>query len=193
MSTVSKSSVLWSATAATGLAGTLALTGCASHNYDFAAVAGASPDDPGRVAQLVADLDRQEQSSEESDDTLYDVSVFPLVHSELHVFARDDDADTPAAFVEADVAACLPLFGVVDATVTHYDDDHRLLSRHELDSTLWGAFRNHRETISTHAGQRQTTHHTFLWLFTWCGEERWATPEEVAVVNEEATPHADAS
>ncbi|MEM8875622.1 MAG: hypothetical protein AAGD32_15355 [Planctomycetota bacterium] len=161
------------------LVASLAMTGCAAHNYDFAA----APRGPSRVPQMVGDLDRLAETADEAakaEDALYDVSLFPLVHSELHVFAEAADEDSPAEFVEAEIAACLPLFAFVNGTVSQYDEQQNLLTRDAFDSSFWGAFRQHRELVVTPAGHRERTRHTVLWLISWCGEETWQPTPEAA-------------
>lgn len=153
---------------------TALFTGCASHNYDFAA----TPEDHSRAVRLAEDLNQLPPESQD-DEALYDLSVTPLIHSRLHVFAEDDDADTPVQYVEADLESSLPLFAFANGTVSQYDADHQLLTRYEFDSGLWGAFRQHRETVTTTAGVREQTHHTFLWLINWSDDERWQTSETV--------------
>ncbi len=145
------------------------MTGCATHNYDFAAV----PNGPSRITRLVDDLDRLKVDGDAGGEELYDVGFDPLLHSRLHVFAKVDEEDTPAAFIEADIETCLPLFGFVNGSVSQYDENQQLLTRHDFDSNLWGAFRNQTELIATRAGHRAKTRYTFLWLFGWWGEETW--------------------
>ncbi|MEQ9460993.1 MAG: hypothetical protein RIG82_08585 [Phycisphaeraceae bacterium] len=151
------------------LATSMAISGCNSHNYDFVA----APNDPSRVSHLVNDLNQLRNAEPQADEELYDISLVPLVHSHLHVFSPVDEDDTPTAFVEADIAACLPLFAFVNGTVSRYDEKQQLLTRHDFNSNLWGAFRNERELVATRSGDRETTSHTFLWLFTWRGQEQW--------------------
>lgn len=155
-----------------------AVTGCASHNYDFALL----PEDSSRIEHLADDLGSL-SDSDRDDDALYDVSVIPLVHSRLHVFTESDGDDAPAGFVEAEIESSFPLFGFVDGEVSHYDENHQLITRHEFDSSLWGAFRNHREIVTTQVGTRERTRHTFLWLFGWFGDEQWhlGTESELSV------------
>jgi len=144
------------------------VTGCASHNYDFASL----PEGETRVSLLASDLERL-RDSESTDDALYDFSVIPLVHSRLHTFSENDEAEGPAGFIEADVESSLPLFGFVDGEVSQYDENYQLIAHHDFDSALWGAFRNHREIVVTHGGTREQTRHTFLWFFNWSGKEQW--------------------
>jgi hypothetical protein len=156
-------------TLSTGLIGCLALTGCAAHNYDFDAVTTG----PSRITRLVADRADLTDAQGESEEELYDFSMLPLVYSHLHVFSEEDDPSSPVKFVEADIDTYLPLFGFVNGTVSQYDQNQSLLTKHEFDSSLWGAFRNHSERIVSHAGTREQTHHTFLWIFSWTGKETW--------------------
>tara|TARA_A100001391_G_scaffold200327_1_gene184668 strand:- start:958 stop:1497 length:540 start_codon:yes stop_codon:yes gene_type:complete len=152
------------------------MTGCASHNYDFAAAANS----PARIAQLVDELDRVNADEEATEKELYEINLFPLVHSHLHVFAEGDEDDSPAEFIEAEIDSYLPLFGFVDGTVNQYDGDQQLITQHNFDSSLWGAFGKRRELITTPSGIRETTRHTFLWLFKWWGKEQWHTTDGVA-------------
>jgi len=155
------------------------MTGCATQNYDFAAV----PNGPSRITQLVDDLDRVTGGGEAADEELYDISIVPLVHSRLHVFAEADEKDAPAGFVEADIDSYLPLFGFVNGTVSQYAENRDLITRHHFDSSLWGAFRKERELVVTRSGNREKTRHTFLWLLSWWGEEKWHPAAEVALGN----------
>lgn len=159
-----------------------ALFGCASQNYEFAGL----PEGQTRIDCLVEDLEEMSLKSNEAED-LYDFSVFPLVHSRLHLFEVSDDESAPAGYVEADVESSFPLFGFVDGEVSHYDQQRRLITRHEFGSALWGAFSDHRETVATVAGMRQRTRHTFLWIFSWDGEELW-TPNDEVVVSSTSEP-----
>jgi hypothetical protein len=146
-------------------------TGCVSSNYDFAAAPSTpapnstEPNSTARADTLTADLHALTDThpATHPDDALYDLSVLPLLHSELHVFAEAEEHDAPAAYVEADLVSCLPLFAFANGTVRHYDADHRLLTEHTFDSSFWGAFRNHRETVMTHAGPLETHKRTYLW------------------------------
>tara|TARA_R110002072_G_scaffold42064_19_gene118507 strand:- start:95358 stop:95897 length:540 start_codon:yes stop_codon:yes gene_type:complete len=161
----------------------IAMTGCASHNYDFAAAANG----PSRITQLVDELDRVNADEEASEKELYEINLFPLVHSHLHVFAEGDDEDSPAEFIEADIDSYLPLFGFVNGTISQYDGDQQLITQHDFDSSLWGAFGKHRELITTPSGIRETTRHTFLWLFKWQGKNRWHAITDLAL-GDEAKP-----
>jgi len=154
----------------------LMLTGCAARNYNFEV----APQGPSRISQLVGDLDRLGSAPDEADDELYDVSLAPLLHSRLHVFARVEEEDTPAAFIEFDFESSFPLFGFVNGSVSRYDDEQHLLIRNDFNSAAWGAFRKERELVATSAGHREKTRHTFLWLFSWWGKETWPITAEVA-------------
>lgn len=155
------------------IAAATALTGCSARNYDFTSPTPSSPsvstnsglESQPRAAQLAADLD-QLTGVHPDDESLYDLKLLPLLHSELHVFAENDDADSPAAFIEADLASCLPLFAFVNGQVREYDANHQLLTEYAFDSSLWGMFRTHHETIMTPAGPEETTKETYFWLFT---------------------------
>ncbi len=156
-----------------------AMSGCASQNYDFASVTNG----PSRIKQLVADLEKVSGEGA-ADEELYEISLLPLVHSHLHVFAEADEQDTPAEFIEADIDSYLPLFGFVNGTVSQYDENRDLLTRHEFDSSVWGAFRNERELVVTRSGNRERTRHTILWLFSWWGDETWHPAAEVTLRDE---------
>ncbi len=157
-----------------------AMMGCATQNYDFAAV----PNGSSRISQLVDDLNKITQEGEAADEELYDLSIVPLVHSRLHVFTESDEEEAPAGFVEADINSYLPLFGFMNGTVSQYNVDRDLLTRYHFDSSLWGAFRTESELIVTPSGTRKKTRHTFLWLFGWWGQENWHPTDEVALGNE---------
>ena len=154
-----------------------AMTGCATHNYDFSSVA----DGPARISMLIDDLDRAQGEERTAEEELYEISLVPLVHSHLHVFSEGDKEDSPAEYVEANIDSYLPLFGFVNGTVSQYDENQQLITRHDFDSSLWGAFGKHRELISTRSGIRERTRHRFLWLFRWWGEEKWHPADEVAL------------
>lgn len=152
------------------------MTGCATHNYDFAAVTNG----PSRITQLVDDLDRIAAEERIEDEELYDLSLVPFVHSQLHVFAEVNDEDTPAAFIEADIESSLPLFGFVNGKISRYDINQHILTQHDFDSNFWGAFRSHRAIVGTRAGNRETTRQTFLWLFNLSPRDMWHPAAEVA-------------
>ncbi len=158
------------------LATGLVLTGCAAHNYDFAA----TPNEPDRITQLVEGLDLL-RSQENAEEELYDVSFAPLVHNHLHVFAEVQEEGSPAAYIESEFQTCLPLFAFVNGTVTQYDADHRLLTRNDFDSNFWGAFREEREVVATPVGNRERTRHTVLWLISWWDDELWHPQDEIAM------------
>jgi hypothetical protein len=154
----------------------LAMTGCASNNYDFATTANG----PSRINTLVENLDRTAKQGCVRRDSLYDLSITPFVHSRMQVFTRVDQETTPAAYIEADIDSRLPLFAFVHGTVSRYDQSQHLLTRHDFDSNLWGAFRCRRELVGTRAGNRETTRRTYLWLFTSTGKETWHPAAEVS-------------
>lgn len=158
------------------LMASLAMTGCATHNYDFASAV----EGPARIGQLVADYERMSADDGDADDALHEFSLIPLIHSHLHVFAESDEGDGPAGFVEAEIDTALPLFGFIDGTVSQYDESHQLIVQHEFDSSLWGLFQNYREVVATRAGTRETSRHTFLWIFSWSGKESWRPDEPSA-------------
>ena len=159
------------------LAAGLVLTGCAAHNYDFAA----TPNDPDRISQLVEGLDRLKSQENAEEEELYDVSFAPLLHNHLHVFAEVQEEGSPAAFIESEFQTCLPLFAFVNGTVTQYDADQRMLTRNDFDSSLWGAFREEREIVATPVGHRERTRHTVLWLISWWDDEHWHLINDVAL------------
>ncbi|MEM1026962.1 MAG: hypothetical protein AAGJ38_02665 [Planctomycetota bacterium] len=128
------------------------------------------------AVEVAADLD-QLTAVHPDDEALYDLKVVPLLHSELNVFAEadppeasapeaDNNTDTPAAYIEADLASCLPPFAFVNGEVREYNANHELVSEHRFESSLWGMFRTHRETLVTDAGPQHTTQHNYFWLFT---------------------------
>ncbi|WP_428387301.1 hypothetical protein [Mucisphaera sp.] len=149
------------------------LAGCSDRNYDFTSAAVNSPsssshalaDSVTRAAKLAGDLE-QLTAVHPDDESLYDLKVLPLLHSELHVFGEEADETSGAAYVEADIASCLPLFAFVNAEVRQYDADYRLLTEHRFDSSLWGMFRTHREILMLDAGPEETTKQTYFWIFT---------------------------
>lgn len=153
------------------------LTGCATHNYDFAG----TTQGPERIKQLVAGLDRLKTQDNMEDDELYDVSFAPLVHNHLHVFAEVEEEGSPAAYIESEFQTCLPLFAFVNGTVSQYDGDQRLLTRNDFNSSLWGAFREERETIATPVGHRVRTRHTILWLISWWDDDQWHSEEALTM------------
>jgi hypothetical protein len=146
----------------------LALTGCASQNYDFTAVTNS----PSRVAILANDLDRVAHDTTNDNDELYDISVMPLIHSRLHVFAEADEKDQPAQYIEANIDSYLPLFAFVNSEFAQYNEHQELITRHEINSGLWGAFRKETELIVTPTGYLEKTRHTVFWMFSWWGDER---------------------
>lgn len=145
------------------------LTGCASRNYDFSQATTAS----ARVADMTDELERLKHIPHTDEEDLYDIRVFPLVHSELHVFAEQDEEDSDAKYIEADIESSLPLFAFANGTVSEYDDDAQLLRRNEFESNLWGAFREERKLTVTDEGRREKTRHTVFWIFSWWGDEIW--------------------
>tara|TARA_E500000318_G_scaffold102269_1_gene106445 strand:+ start:1307 stop:1870 length:564 start_codon:yes stop_codon:yes gene_type:complete len=146
-----------------------AITGCASRNYDFLAV----EHGPSRIPQLAEDLDRLGAEGDNDENELHDFRAVPFVHTHLHVFAESDDRKEPAGYIEAEFDAALPLFGFVNGTVSHYNEQFQPITRHELDSAFWGAFRKHREFVATREGLRESVRHTALWIFSWKGKDIW--------------------
>ena len=138
-------------------------TGCMASNYDFGGISKLSG--RSRVERLAGELQRESQSREERD--LYDIQVIPLAHTSLNVFSESTDEKFPEGFVEADVDAYLPLFGVVDAEVSRYASDRELIERHKFKSYLWGLVQAYREQVNTSLGLRERTVRRFLWLFRW--------------------------
>lgn len=151
----------------------IAITGCASSNYDFLAL----ENGPSRIHQLADDLDSLGVKGDSDEKELHDFRAVPFVHTQMHVFAESDDTKGPAGYVEAEFDAALPLFGFVNGTVSHYNKELQPITRHELDSAFWGAFRKHREFVATMEGLRETVHHTALWIFSWKGKEIWHPTE----------------
>lgn len=145
------------------------LTGCASRNYDFSQATTAS----ARIADMTDELERLNHNPHADEEDLYDIRVFPLVHSELHVFAEQDEEDSDAKYIEADIESSLPLFAFANGTVSEYDGDAQLLRRNEFESNLWGAFREERKLTVTDEGRKEKTRHTIFWIFSWWGDEIW--------------------
>jgi hypothetical protein len=145
------------------------LTGCASRNYDFSQATTAS----SHIADMTDKLNQIRHDPHTDEEELYDISVFPLVHSELHVFAEQDEADSEARYIEADIESSLPLFAFASGTVSEYDEDEQLMRRNEFESNLWGAFREERKLTVTEEGRREKTRHTIFWIFSWWGDEVW--------------------
>lgn len=149
------------ATLAAGLC--LLAVGCATSNYNFDALSDAS--ELSRVERMGEALAEREANGQTED--LHEVSMTPLLHTHLNVFGRSDDDGIPKGFVEADVNAYLPLFGVVDMKVNRYDDDLNEYESHNYDSYLWGLFQTHKERITTPVGLREEKTRRFLWFFVW--------------------------
>ena len=143
------------------------LTGCASQNYDFSQATTAST----RIASMTDELDRLRHDPCEDEEELYHISVFPLVHSELHVFAEQDQDDSKAKYIEANIESCLPLFAFANGTVSEYDENENLLRCNEFESNLWGAFRQERTLTYSENGKHERTKHTACWIFRWWSEE----------------------
>lgn len=151
------------ATRASLACGLFLAAGCAASNYNFEELSEVRG--PARAEHL-RDASALEQERGEGGE-LYDIEVTPLLHSHLKVFAPNDDEDVPQGFIETDIAAYLPLFGFVDATIRRYDEDYQMYEHNEYDSYLWGLFQTHREQIATLEGLRERSSHRFLWLFSW--------------------------
>ncbi len=112
---------------------------------------------------------------------LYDIDVIPLARTHLHVFSEEDDESLPEGFVEADIDAYLPLFGIIDATVNRYDSDRRMYESHQFNSYLWGLFQTHREQVDTTVGLREKKTRRFLWFFVWRSSPKYFdSPRQVS-------------
>ncbi len=144
--------------------------GCATSNYDFAALSEASDDYRGERLSR----DWEVENEDGKDDGLYDVSVFPLVHTSLNVFTEPDEEGIPNGFVEADIDAYLPLFGILDVCIKRYDTDRKMYEQQEYNSYLWGLLQTHRELIDTEVGLREQKRGRFLWFFGWTSSPKYA-------------------
>ena len=146
------------------------LGACATSNYAFEDIATLKGE--SRAMRLTSDLDEGILSGDE--DALYDLKVIPFAHSRLAVFqeTEQDGQGNPDGFVEADIEAYLPLFGILDVEVTRYTEDNRMSEHHEYNSYLWGIFQTHRELVDTRLGMRESRKKRFLWFFGWT-----STPE----------------
>ncbi|MDF1839766.1 MAG: hypothetical protein P1V35_18015 [Planctomycetota bacterium] len=149
------------ATGAVGLC--LLATGCATSNFNFDALSETS--EYSRVERMGQALVEMEESGE--GDSLHDVGMAPLFHTHLNVFSRAEEDGIPKGFVESDIDAYLPVFGVVDMEVHRYDENLEKYESHEYDSYLWGLFQNHREHIATPVGMRVKETRRLLWFFSW--------------------------
>ncbi|MEO0660959.1 MAG: hypothetical protein AAFZ87_05435 [Planctomycetota bacterium] len=147
--------------------------GCAFSNFDFAEISSFRGD--ARGAKLAEGLSAEE-AEKQDEDTLYDVAMFPLARTRLHVYSESGDDGVDEGHTEMDMKAYLPLFGFVDATMTRYDERDECYERHEYDSYLWGLFSVHREEIDTQVGVRKQTKRTFLWLFDWSSSPKYVEP-----------------
>ncbi len=136
---------------------------CAAQNYNFDGIAAISGSP--RVDRLVHDLGHQQGEKHPQD--LFDLSMIPLAHTHLQVFSESSDEGISGSFVEANVDAYLPLFGVIQAKVTRYDSFRNLSEHHEYNSYLWGLFQSHREKVDTRLGMRESKERRFLWFFGW--------------------------
>ncbi len=167
-----RTELIWSGLITTSLA----MTGCASQNYDFTSTSS----ERSRITQMVDELEQFVQCPTTDEKELYEIRIVPLMHSQLHVFAKSGEGDGPAEYLEAEIESYLPLFGFFNGKFTQYDERQQLIVRHEIESNLWGAFRDETEIVVTPSGNRERTRHTFLWLFSWWGDERWLTTENMA-------------
>lgn len=147
----------------------LATASCAFSNYDFDELAPTGGDSRGE--RLAAALAAERAPGEHRD--LYDVRVIPLAHTSLKILTDESDEELPAGHVEMDLDAYLPFFGFVDASVRHYDGDHRLYERNDHNSYAWGLFQTHREQVATIHGLREQTERTILWIFDWTSAPRF--------------------
>lgn len=158
---------------------TVACAGCVTSNYDFAALSEVGGHARGARLWQALVLEQEDGHHEE----LYDIDMIPLVRTHLNVFAESDDEGLPPGFVEADIDAWLPLFGIVDGTVDRYDSDRQRFEHHEFSSWLWGLFQTHREQVDTTVGLREQNVLRLLWLFDW-----ESTPEYVGSTSEVWSP-----
>lgn len=151
------------------IAGSLLLAatcfGCATSNYDFDALSDESND--YRIARLSEDWTLKSEGANEEDKGLYEVRVLPLTHTSLKVFTESDEDGIPEGFVEADINACLPLFGFLDVSIKRFDSDFKMYEQQEYNSYFWGLFQLHRERIETEVGLREEKRRRFLWFFGW--------------------------
>ncbi|MGB0952980.1 MAG: hypothetical protein ACPG31_07130 [Planctomycetota bacterium] len=122
--------------------------GCAMHNYDFDALS--DLDGSTRGARFKQDLEGA--MGEGDHEELFDIKVFPLAHTHLSVFTEERDHGIEEGYLEAKIDAYLPLFGIVDASFTRYDDDGQISEHHEHYSFLWGLFSSHLERVDTRLG-----------------------------------------
>ncbi len=142
-----------------------ACAGCAASNYNFDALSEVTGLARGKI--LAEGLDERATDEERA---LYDLDVIPLTRTRLNVFGDSGDDGVPGGFVEADVAAYLPLFGIIDATVKRYDSELQLCEHHDFNSFLWGLLQAHREQVETTVGVRETNVLRFLWILPWTSQ-----------------------
>ncbi len=141
----------------------LVVTGCAASNYNFDVDPGAS--DFSR-AQLLGQALVQKEADGAGDD-LHRMSMAPLLHTQLQVFARANEPGIPKGFVETEIDSYLPLFGFIDLTVNRYDENYEMYESHEYDSYLWGLFQTHKEQIATPVGLREKKTRRLFWFVGW--------------------------
>ena len=153
---------------------TASCAACATSNYDFEALSEVS--DHSRAARLSEDLALE--MDEGGDRELYDLDVIPLTRTHLKVFAESGGEGTPDGFVETEIAAYLPLFGFVDATVDRYDSDRKRYEHHEFNSYLWGMFLTHRDQVDTRVGTREQKTRRLLWIFDWTSSPAYGDPND---------------
>ncbi|MEM6709869.1 MAG: hypothetical protein AAF648_13900 [Pseudomonadota bacterium] len=110
------------------------LAGCTATNYDFQPLDAQSPS--ARLATLVRDLTTEQELGD--DDALYRLRLLPLTHLHLKVFEESTDRALPVGYTEADIAAYLPLFGLVHGRLDRYSRDRDRYEQHRFSSVLWG-------------------------------------------------------
>ena len=149
------------------------LSGCAVDNFDFSK--NRSEDGLVRAELLARELVQKKESGDEN--SLYDVSYFPLAHFDLHTFSEESDRGYPGGHVEADIEAYLPLASFLDMKITRYDENHKPYEKHEYDSYLWGLFATHKESIDTTRGLRKRSSFRLLWLLWFGGAPHYVEGE----------------
>lgn len=143
--------------------------GCAIDNYSFPKKGDAS--ELARVERLVGDLAAETQ--EGGEDSLFDFLFIPLVHTDVHVFAEEDDPNYPGEHVEVDVDLYLPLGAFADARITRYDENREVYESQQYDSYFWGLYSVQRERIATPRGVRKHTRRRLLWFIPIGGAPRY--------------------
>ena len=157
-------------------------TACAT-NHEF--IRGEPLDVPSMVRKLEA------QTASEDEDALFEVAYFPFTHADLKVFARNDDTDHyPEGHIFFSARSWLPLFGIVDGHVEHYDTDHAAYEKTAFRSILWGLWTRTRTTVATHHGPRSERNGRFLWLFDWGPRVDYEGPAEGQACGRASDPTA---